>query len=185
MCDEKFSRKGRCGVARRAGLAASGGESELEVEQGQEHQWNSVFLAALWPGSFKSTLTKNVEQVRAYIRMARLVNVAPSFMLVLVGAFGAVKSWTVLLQPTVWVMAIISTAIAISSVVVNDYFDFRLGIDEINAPDKPIPRYAALPCLSVSVNRRYGRLRTQLYSQRVCYIDYSTQPRRPVIALDV
>lgn len=72
--------------------------------------------------------------------MARLVNVAPSFMLVLVGAFGAVKSWTVLLQPTVWVMAIISTAIAISSVVVNDYFDFRLGVDEINAPDKPIPR---------------------------------------------
>lgn len=98
-------------------------------------------MAALWPDAFQSAFTSNVEQARAYIKMARLVNVAPSFMLVLVGAFAAVKSWTVLLQPTVWVMAIISTAIAISSVVVNDYFDFRMGVDEINAPEKPIPRF--------------------------------------------
>lgn len=164
-CRKHVDRDGLRRVARRAELAAPGGESELEPLP--EGQWNSVFLAAMWPGSFKSALTKNVEQVRAYIKMARLVNVAPSFMLVFVGAFGAVKSWSVLMTPTVWIMAIISTAIAVSSVVVNDYFDFRLGVDEINAPDKPIPRCASprLPAPAQS-----GSSSVSSYSTaRTCY----------------
>lgn len=64
----------------------------------------------------------------------------PSFLLVIVGALSATKHWSALLNPTVWTMAFVSCGIAVSSVVVNDYFDFRLGVDTVNAPEKPLPR---------------------------------------------
>lgn len=66
----------------------------------------------------------------------------PSFLLVVVGALCATRHCGALLNPTVWAMAFVSCGIAVSSVVVNDYFDFRLGVDTVNAPEKPLPRCA-------------------------------------------
>jgi 4-hydroxybenzoate polyprenyltransferase len=94
----------------------------------------------LWPDAFHKTFSKKTKELQAYIEMARLVNVIPSFLMVLVGALSSARSPAVLLKPTVWVIAMVSAGIAVSSVVVNDYFDFRLGVDTLNAPEKPLPR---------------------------------------------
>ena len=80
----------------------------------------------------------------AYRQMARLHNVLPSFLMVFVGAFCAAHTWRVAAMPAVWAMAAASAGIAVSSVVVNDYFDFVQGVDAVNAPDKPLPRCAQI-----------------------------------------
>ena len=84
----------------------------------------------------------------------RPVNVLPSILLVVVGALSAAKHWSILLNPTVWAMAFVSCGIAVSSVVVNDYFDFRLGVDSMNAPEKPLPRCACAPCSKLHYSAR-------------------------------
>jgi 4-hydroxybenzoate polyprenyltransferase len=94
----------------------------------------------------------SAQELDAYVAMARPVNVLPSLLLVLVGALSAARHWNVLLMPTVWAMTFVSAGIAVSSVVVNDYFDFRLGVDVVNAPEKPLPR-----CVPASLPARIER----------------------------
>ena len=36
----------------------------------------------------------------------------------------------------VWLVSFIASGVAVASVVVNDYFDFRSGADNINSPQK-------------------------------------------------
>ena len=91
----------------------------------------------------------------AYRQIMRLHNVVPSCLLVFVGAVCAAHTWRVVFLPAVWAMAAVSAGITVSSVVVNDYFDFRQGVDSINAPDKPLPKYATnLVCKAMTIRRR-------------------------------
>jgi 4-hydroxybenzoate polyprenyltransferase len=62
------------------------------------------------------------------MRLARIHNLLPSFLLVMVGAWaGAGCSLSALAAPGVWVVALLSGGIAVSSCVFNDYFDLRVG----------------------------------------------------------
>ncbi|GBF96608.1 geranylgeranylglycerol-phosphate geranylgeranyltransferase [Raphidocelis subcapitata] len=72
----------------------------------------------------------------ALLRLARIHNLAPSTLLVAVGACAGSGSLAALRSPVVWLMALLSGGIAVSSCVVNDYFDLR--VDLRNAPDKPL-----------------------------------------------
>jgi hypothetical protein len=65
-------------------------------------------------------------------------------LLVVVGALSAAKHWSVLLNSTVWAMAFVAFRTAVNSIFVKDYFDFNLGEDTVNAPEKPLPRYLLL-----------------------------------------
>lgn len=68
--------------------------------------------------------------------MARPINILPSCLLVLVGAWAAVGG-IALSSIKVWVMGIVSSAIAAASCLINDYFDS--AVDSVNAPMKPLP----------------------------------------------
>jgi hypothetical protein len=103
--------------------------------------FNNLLIACLWPDAFHQQVKARTEEVQAYVTMSRVHNVVPSFLLVVVGAFCACHRVDILLIPTVWVMAVTSAGIAISSMVVNDYFDWRAGVDVINKPDKPLCKY--------------------------------------------
>ena len=127
------------------------GDSKVTAERGPSPNWSNVLIACLWPDAFHKQMTTHTQAVQAYLHMARLQNVVPSFLLVFLGALCACRSWHVVTIPTVWAMAVVSAGIAVSSVVVNDYFDWRAGVDGINAPDKPLPRCSSLP-LSLRCN---------------------------------
>lgn len=72
--------------------------------------------------------------------MARPINLLPSYLLVLLGAWAAGgRSLLALGHFTVWLMGAVSAAIAMASCVLNDYFDFAAGVDSLNAPTKPLP----------------------------------------------
>lgn len=105
----------------------------------------SLVASCLWPDAFDTRRPSKNPSWAAYLEMARLQNVIPSFLLVFVGAFCIAHHWSVLLIPAVWAMAFVSAGIAVSSVIVNDYFDFRTGVDLVNSPHKPLPRCVALP----------------------------------------
>jgi hypothetical protein len=102
----------------------------------------NLLIACLWPDAFHRQVKARTEEVQAYLTMSRLHNVLPSFLLVLVGAFCACHQANILLLPAVWAMAVASSGITVSSMVVNDYFDWRTGVDAINTPDKPLPKCA-------------------------------------------
>jgi 4-hydroxybenzoate polyprenyltransferase len=67
--------------------------------------------------------------------MARPINFLPSYLLVLVGAWAARSA--ALLSAKVFIMGLLSTAIAGASCLINDYFD--ADVDLVNAPAKPLP----------------------------------------------
>jgi hypothetical protein len=121
-------------------LDASGG---LDCDKGPAASSNNLLVASIWPDAFNASVAKRTRQFTAYMQMARLQNVLPSFAMVLVGALCASHSWQALKLPAVWAMATASAGIAVSSVIVNDYFDFCQGVDLVNAPDKPLPRCAS------------------------------------------
>lgn len=76
----------------------------------------------------------------AYIHMARPVNLAPSMLLVIFGAWASTGQLLhVLGSSTVWLVCFIASGVSVASVVVNDYFDYRSGADVINSPQKPLP----------------------------------------------
>lgn len=106
---------------------------------GQASEFQQEPATAAWLGGLLRTFAISATEYDAYVSMARPVNVVPSFLLVVVGALCATRHCGALLNPTVWAMAFVSCGIAVSSVVVNDYFDFRLGVDTVNAPEKPLP----------------------------------------------
>ena len=46
-----------------------------------------------------------------------------------------------------WVTSLLSSGVAVASVVVNDYFDFASGVDGVNSPDKVgLRHYVATWC---------------------------------------
>ncbi len=112
-----------------------------------------------------------MQQARAYLEMARPINLLPSMMLVLFGAWvrtlvcdscmlhelhdiramtddvrptkmsvtaqaSTGRSLLSLRAPAVWLVSLLSSSVAAASMVVNDYFDFRSGVDTVNAPQK-------------------------------------------------
>jgi len=84
--------------------------------------------------------------------MARPINLIPSYLLVLLGAWAAGgRSLFALAHVSVWVIAGISSSIALASCVVNDYFDFTTGLDTLNAPNKPLPSGAVASELALAV----------------------------------
>lgn len=56
---------------------------------------------------------------------------------------GTGKSVAALGLGTVWVTAMLSSGVAVASVVVNDYFDY--AVDRINAPEKVLLTTHPLP----------------------------------------
>ena len=117
--------------------------SSLRGYQGPEERAKGAVESCLWPETVDTKHPSHGPSLAAYQEMARLQNVVPSFLLVFVGAFCATHHWKVLLMPAVWLMAVVSAGIAVSSVIVNDYFDFRMGVDLVNSPHKPLPQCAA------------------------------------------
>jgi 4-hydroxybenzoate polyprenyltransferase len=95
--------------------------------------------------------TADTPNLAPYLRLARIHNLVPSALLVVVGAWaGSGHRVSAIASASVWVMGAISGGIAIASVVVNDYFDLK--IDATNAPDKPLPSGASssLPATTIS-----------------------------------
>lgn len=86
----------------------------------------------------------NKVQAQAIMQLARIHNLLPSFLLVMVGAWaGTGRSLLALKAPGVWLMSLLSGGIAVSSCVFNDYFDIQ--VDMKNAPDKPLASGAVKP----------------------------------------
>eukprot|EP00892_Ulva_mutabilis_P005719 jgi/Ulvmu1/3519/UM162_0026.1 len=77
----------------------------------------------------------------AYAELARLPFVLKSCVMILLSAFVAARSAAVLWQPTVWAAAAITACITSGSMMVNDYFDWKSGVDAVNASSssRPIP----------------------------------------------
>ncbi|KAK9814843.1 hypothetical protein WJX72_012464 [[Myrmecia] bisecta] len=97
-------------------------------------------MAALWPEALVQSRHKKMKEVSAYMEMARPINLVPSFLLVFLGAWaGTGRTMTALRFGSVWLMSLLSSGVAVASVVVNDYFDFASGVDGVNSPDKPLP----------------------------------------------
>ncbi|CAK0787933.1 hypothetical protein CVIRNUC_011155 [Coccomyxa viridis] len=81
------------------------------------------------------------QEAAAYVEMARLVNLAPSCILVYLGAWvGGGRRLHALLSPKVALLSAIAGSIAVASCVLNDFFDY--SVDVINEPSKPLPRHA-------------------------------------------
>lgn len=108
----------------------------------QQHARQTVVQAAL-AGSHVPEGGPD-KKMSSYLKLARIHNMVPSMLLVVVGAWaGAGHSLSAVQRWSVWFMSLISAGIAVASVVVNDYFDLKL--DTTNAPDKPLPSGAIAP----------------------------------------
>eukprot|EP00878_Enallax_costatus_P013516 GHUV01014131.1.p1 GENE.GHUV01014131.1~~GHUV01014131.1.p1 ORF type:complete len:323 (+),score=89.08 GHUV01014131.1:812-1780(+) len=93
---------------------------------------------------YNSALFTIQEKLSTYMKLARIHNLAPSVILVIVGAWaGSGHRMSAVQSVSVWLMGLISGGMAVASVVVNDYFDLK--IDATNAPDKPLPSGAITP----------------------------------------
>ena len=69
--------------------------------------------------------------------MARPINFLPSVLLVLVGALtGSARPALALHSATVWVVSLAASGVSAASMMVNDYFDWRSGVDGVNSPQK-------------------------------------------------
>ena len=94
-----------------------------------------------------SFIQDKLEASRAYIEMARVVNVVPSLMLVFLGAWSATgRSMSVFTMAPVCLMALVSCFISMASTIVNDFFDRH--VNRLNAPNKPL-----VVCVSPAVNK--------------------------------
>lgn len=77
------------------------------------------------------------QETTAYLQLARAWNLVPSAFLVLAGGLAAAPAAATLARARLWGAAAATGAIALASMVVNDYFD--RGADAVNAPHKPLP----------------------------------------------
>lgn len=85
-------------------------------------------------------------EVRAYWSMARPINIVPSFLLVLLGAWvGGGRQLAALAHPAVWGMGFVSVGIATASCIVNDFFDYAAGLDAAGPGGKPLPNGSVTP----------------------------------------
>eukprot|EP00897_Mesotaenium_endlicherianum_P000115 jgi/Mesen1/10103/ME000748S09283 len=98
----------------------------------------SVFLRGL-RGTAEERRQQLLRAYKGLLAMARPHNFAPSVVLVLLGAWlAAGKRAAVLTRPVVWLVAALSGVIALTSMIANDVFDFRSGVDSVNGPNKPL-----------------------------------------------
>ena len=72
----------------------------------------------------------------ALISLSRPDNIVPSFLIVLIGAWISTKSIS---HASVWAAGVAASMISVASCIVNDFFDYAIGTDTLNAPDRPLP----------------------------------------------
>ena len=73
--------------------------------------------------------------LRELWRMTRPLTIPAEVGLALGGSLLAAKAWACLTQPLVWLVAFFSAVTGAGSMVINDYFDHRAGVDRL----KPKP----------------------------------------------
>lgn len=111
-----------------------------------------------------------------YWRLTRIHNLIPSALLVMLGAWvGSGHSFSALSSAAVWLTALSSGAVAVASVVINDYFDFAAGTDAPSS-DKPLPSGAVTPDVALLLSG--GLYFAVLFA--ACCIDH--RPLRFVLA---
>lgn len=76
----------------------------------------------------------------AYVELARPRFVVKACGMVLASAAAAAQSLAAALVPTVWAAAAVTALITAGSMMVNDYFDWKTGVDAVNDPRRAIPR---------------------------------------------
>ncbi|KAK9810620.1 hypothetical protein WJX73_005068 [Symbiochloris irregularis] len=106
--------------------------------------FTNVLVAVIWPEGLFQALHGRAQELATYAKMARLINLVPSCLLVFIGAWASqghscAALAAVLTSPSVWATAFISSSIAAASCILNDYWDFMSGVDFVNAPNKPLP----------------------------------------------
>lgn len=80
------------------------------------------------------------QEKRALVTLSRPSNIIPSFLIVLAGAWMAHgKNVHVLKNANVLAAGLASALISVASCIVNDFFDYEVGTDVINNPEKPLP----------------------------------------------
>lgn len=78
----------------------------------------------------KNTKPIHIKKINSYIKITRPEGLPYEFALPLFGSYLATKSIETLLNPYAILMGIISAIIASNSMVINDYYDYKLGTDK-------------------------------------------------------
>lgn len=78
----------------------------------------------------KNTKPTHIKKINSYIKITRPEGLPYEFALPLFGSYLATKSIETLLNPYAILMGIISAIIASNSMVINDYYDYKLGTDK-------------------------------------------------------
>lgn len=78
----------------------------------------------------KNTKPIHIKKINSYIKITRPEGLPYEFALPLFGSYLATKSIETLLNPPAILMGIISAIIASNSMVINDYYDYKLGTDK-------------------------------------------------------
>lgn len=135
--------------------AGGGGLGDLLVPDGNDGP--SPTLAAEERG--------NMTTVEAYMKICRLNNALPAYSFVLVGALNALRAapgsgsgFAVLVEPQLHLVGLITVLITITSMITNDYFDFRLGTDVDDVENVLAQRLMPLRAAKVFVSRLYSVL---------------------------
>ncbi|WIA21293.1 hypothetical protein OEZ85_000526 [Tetradesmus obliquus] len=120
-------------------------QQHMPLQQARKHVHRLTVHAALSGTSDGDDhYVSSSERLSTYLKLARIHNLVPSVILVIVGAWaGSGHRVSAVQSISVWLMGLISGGMAIASCVVNDYFDLK--IDASNAPDKPLPSGAIAP----------------------------------------
>jgi 4-hydroxybenzoate polyprenyltransferase len=78
----------------------------------------------------KNTKPIHIKKINSYVKITRPEGLPYEFALPLFGSYLATKSIETLLNPYAILMGIISAIIASNSMVINDYYDYKLGTDK-------------------------------------------------------
>eukprot|EP00245_Coleochaete_scutata_P005542 TRINITY_DN19189_c0_g1_i1.p1 TRINITY_DN19189_c0_g1~~TRINITY_DN19189_c0_g1_i1.p1 ORF type:complete len:420 (-),score=47.40 TRINITY_DN19189_c0_g1_i1:919-2178(-) len=107
---------------------------------GREEGRSLILVEWSGDGMREKWRAKAGEALAGLASMARPHNFAPSCIMVFLGAWLASDRCfqLVMWSPSVWLVALLSGTIAVASMLANDVFDFRSGVDRINGPDKPL-----------------------------------------------
>jgi len=102
--------------------------------------------------------TTRLSRTKLYLEMCRIDNLPASFIFVAGGAVAATHRLGDVLSPSVLLAALCTVLITATSMVVNDYFDFRVGTDE-GDEGNVLARKALLPAQAkYFAARTYGAL---------------------------
>ena len=124
-----YQRKVRCRCGAGASAGVDGYTSAATTVHDTPARAVERTLAAITPAS-----------VAAYAEVARPAFVLKSCVMILLSAVVASRSPAAVMQPLVWAAASITACITGGSMMVNDYFDWKSGVDKINNPGRAIPR---------------------------------------------